>query len=148
LSTKKRKKGPKRDAKGRFVSKGRKSSNQGGGKRGALGRSVSIPRDRFGRFVAKGAVRENYVREIEALRREVASLRERNKARERDIDRNYKRRGQAYDQFVSILSLNQRSKLDKYLDDVYDGKISKEDFVTMSVMAGLTVREAWAVLYS
>ncbi len=106
------------------------------------------PRDAKGRFVSKSRVRTDYVREIEALRRDLERLKREGEATARDIERNYKRRGGAYEQFVDILAIGQRVKIDKWLDEVYDGKISKDDFVTMAVNTGLSVREAWAVLYS
>ncbi len=122
---------PKRDSKGRFVPK-----------RGKL-------RDKRGRFVRKDdPARLDYVREIESLRREVERLKREGKAREKDIKRNYKRRGGAFDKYVEVLALGQRAKIETYLDEVYDGKISKEDFVIMAVNVGLTTREAWAVVYS
>lgn len=127
-----RRKSSLRDAKGRFISS--KRNNR--------------PRDAKGRFVPFRAERTAYVQEIEALRRELERLREQGKVRERDIERNYKRRGGAFDQFVSTLALGQRARIEKYLDDVYDGKISKDAFVTLAVATGLTVREAWAVIYS
>lgn len=132
----------KRDAKGRFV------SNAGVRGDSRIHESRHRPRDAKGRFVSYRATRTEYVREIESLRREVERLKEQGAAREKDIERNYKRRGGAFDKFVETLALGQQAKIEKYLDDVYDGEISKEDFVTLAVAVGLTVREAWAVLYS
>jgi hypothetical protein len=156
-----RNKGPRRDKRGRFVSKKAPHRDARGrfvpralSPRSILRTQPARPvrveraRDAQGRFVPKAVVRTDYVREIEALRREVERLKTEGKEREKDISRNYKKRGGAFDQFVSTLALGQRARLEKYLDDVYDGKISKEDFITLAVGAGLTVREAWAVLYS
>ena len=154
----KRRKGPPRDARGRFVSKKSPSKKSP--------RKRPIPKNRFrpqqppsfvrpkrarddkGRFVSKGAARVDYVRTIEELRREVERLKTEKVVREKDIARNFKRRGGAFDTFVETLALGQRARIEKYLDEVYDGTLSKEDFVTLAVGAGLTVREAWAVLYS
>lgn len=143
-----KKKGPKRDAKGRFVSRvsTKPVTRRPGGVSSRNGRGK--PRDALGRFVSKVSVRTGYVREIEDLRREVERLKREGKERAEDIERNYRRRGGAYDRFVSILAIGQQKKIDEYLNEVYDGKMSKEDFVTMSVAVGLTVREAWAVIYS
>lgn len=105
-------------------------------------------RDAKGRFVSKGSVRLDYVRKIEELRREVEKLKEEKKLRDKDIERNFKRRGGAWDTFVDTLALGQRARIEKWLDAVYDGEISKDDFVILAVSAGLTIREAWAVLYS
>lgn len=140
-----RKKGPKRDNKGRFAPK-----RAAGGKRKRPELHVvrAVPRDKRGRFISEKVARTEYVREIEELRREVERLKREGKERAADIERNYRRRGGAYDRFVSILAIGQQKKIDEYLNGVYDGKISKEDFVTMAVAVGLTVREAWAVLYS
>lgn len=137
MSKRGKRKGSKRDAQGRFVSSKSRTKS-----------TVRPIRDSRGRFVSKSKVRTDYVREIEALRREVEALKREGKAREKDIERNYKRRGGAFDRYVETLALGQRAKIEKYLDDVYDGNVSKEDFITLAVATGLTVREAWAVLYS
>lgn len=153
----KRKKGPARDARGRFVSKAPKRSSR----KRPIPKSPlrpqrppsfvrpKRPRDAKGRFVSTRVARIDYVRTIEELRREVERLKTEKEIREKDIADNFKRRGGAFDKFVSTLALGQRARIEKYLDAVYiEGTLSKEDFVTLAVAAGLTVREAWAVLYS
>ncbi len=127
-----KRKGPPRDKRGRFVKR----------------KPAGPPRDKRGRFVSRKELGTEYSREIEQLRRDLDRLKREGKAREADIERNYKRRGGAYDRYVEILALGQRKKIDDYLNSVYDGNMSKDDFVTMAVNVGLTVREAWAVLYS
>ncbi len=138
-----RKKGRKRD-KGKAAIK----RSQRRDSRGRFIRANAPFRDAKGRFVSKVDVRTEYVREIERLRREVERLEREKGTAAKDYDRNYRKRGGAYDRFVSILAIGQQKKIDQYLDEVYDGTMSKDDFITMSVNVGLTVREAWQVLYS